>query len=102
VLSTKKHIVAFLSFLSILGMFMSTIHYHSESLECLQHQGEKHFTPDEDVCPLCSLVLSSDFSATLSKGIDLIVLDTVLPQAEQKINHGYIHPNLGRSPPFLA
>lgn len=38
----------------VAGLFGALTHYHSESMECLQHADEQHYVQnDEFFCPIC-------------------------------------------------
>ena len=39
--------------LAVGGLISSTMHYHSESLHCLEHGDEQHYTENDNVCPVC-------------------------------------------------
>ena len=43
-----------ITFLCLIGLslFGSIIHYHEESLSCLEHANEEHYVQSGDYCPL--------------------------------------------------
>ena len=78
------------------------MHYHSSTLDCLEHAGEPHYTEYEWVCPVCALhvQLDSDDTSTFHAFLQfkeyLVTSDDTLPLQEE-----FSSP-LGRSPPAIA
>src|SRR5690554_490895 len=98
----KRHITTFLAVASVLGMLMSIFHSHSESLKCLAHPDEVHFSQDVDVCTICIIIVRSNFNPTTFDSLYLVVVDTIVSVKPLKFTDYYTHQSLGRSPPFLA
>lgn len=98
----RKHITTFLAVVSVLGMLMSVFHSHSESLKCLAHPDEVHFSQDVDVCTICIILVRSNFNPTTFDSLYLVVVDTIVSVKPLKFAEYYTHQSLGRSPPFMA
>ncbi|GAB5408635.1 MAG: hypothetical protein BalsKO_10000 [Balneolaceae bacterium] len=91
-----------IAFLAVAGLIGSLTHYHSEGLECLEHAEEQHFVQNEMFCPVCTVLVFSDFNSTLSSEADL---------PEEKYYSSFIndifegnisYSKFGRAPPFMA
>ena len=97
----RQHIFTLLTYITIVSATGSITHYHSEGLECLQHADEAHIVQTENTCPICTLVVSTDF--------DPIIVSTDLNTAVETIDffddRELLSPSFllapGRSPPFM-
>lgn len=97
-----SHISYFFALAAIVGLFGSIMHYHSEGLECIAHAGEAHYVENDDLCPICTLVVDEDFESNLSS-------DGFISPAGDVIDYR-VNPDsqftplikLGRAPPSLS
>ena len=87
---------------TVLGLFSSMVHYHSEGLECLEHAEEAHIVQTESFCPISTLVTDDNFSTPFT-------FEVILPSENQSIHlnfeeefETFVASKSGRSPPFQA
>ncbi|MDZ7719259.1 MAG: hypothetical protein U5K72_10630 [Balneolaceae bacterium] len=98
----RNKISIFILAVAALGLLSSLMHYHSYTLDCLEHAGESHYTEYELVCPVCALHvhLDSDDSRTFYTDLEfkeyIVNTDDIL-----LLQENYDSP-LGRSPPHIA
>lgn len=90
------------AFIAIAGLFGSLTHYHSEGLECLDHAEEQHFVQNEIICPICTLIVSSDFEINHSTEVYLFgeIYSSFYSEGNSEVDR--IYSKLGRAPPFMA
>lgn len=95
--------ISYLIWIIAIGGFVgSTMHYHSESLHCLDHAEEQHYTENEQLCPI-GIVKKSQLSTTVDTietiftEIGLLSQPLYLIQAESFFNY-----KKNRAPPSLV
>lgn len=98
--STYKY--SLIAFLAVAGLVGSLTHYHSEGLECLHHAEEEHYAQNDNFCPICTLVVSEDFTSNLhseiilpSKTLQFVFIDLNISSISKFFE-------LGRAPPTIA
>lgn len=57
--------------MAICGFIVSTMHYHSDSLHCLEHGHESHYTENDNVCPVCVVHTNPVISSSTSLEVPL-------------------------------
>lgn len=78
------------------------MHYHSASLDCLEHAGEPHYTEYVLVCPICALTVQEDSDSDFEFNA-FIEFQEFLASSEEKIPlQKLFAPPLGRSPPISS
>jgi hypothetical protein len=91
-----------MSFLAVMGLVSSLAHYHSESLECLNHADEQHYTQNNNLCPVCTIVV--DNTTPVENDFQGIFTFEQLVEEFQQIIltpvSYYLEP--GRAPPTLV
>ncbi len=98
----RKKFSVFILAVAAIGLLSSLMHYHSYTLDCLEHAGEAHYTEYEVVCPVCALhvQINSDDPSTFFTDLEfkeyVVSNDDAIPFRED-----YDSP-LGRSPPAMA
>ena len=97
---TYKHI--FIAFIAVAGLIGSLTHYHSEGLECLHHAEEEHYVQNDNFCPICTLVVSENFTSDLHT--EIILPSKTLQFVFKDLNISTVSAffELGRAPPFMA
>ncbi|MFA5669260.1 MAG: hypothetical protein WC967_08450 [Balneolaceae bacterium] len=98
----KKHITTFLAVISVLGLIMSTLHTHSETLKCLEHPNEVHYSIDLDICEICFRVVQTNFISPISSSVQLVVVETLVTINQILHSDFYTYQESGRSPPYSA
>ena len=64
--------------IAIGGFISSTMHYHSESLHCLEHGHEAHYTENDNTCPVCVIQhVQPNLSSTFTEA-PAVQEDTIL------------------------
>ncbi len=105
ILPVKKassHINLTIALLSVIGLLGSMVHYHSESLECLEHGQEAHYVENTETCPLTTLVVHFGVES------DLEFDGFIKPEQIIHLKDGAFYQNsycslsFGRDPPLLA
>lgn len=102
-LMTKNYLTYFAFLLSVTGLLLSVVHYHSEMVECLEHSAdEQHYVESEFLCPICSLVVTNDidYSPEIQPSLEYQEFDftytSILPETEWKFEL------FSRPPPSIA
>lgn len=98
----KKHIASFITVLSVVGMLMSAVHYHNESLKCLAHSDKAHLSQDYDVCNICLINYQTDYTATISISQHFYAEQTIISIPETATDLLSTCPNTGRAPPQFS
>lgn len=98
----KSHINILLKVLTVLGLFISIFHYHSETLKCLNHPDGVHYSQDVDICTICLNTARNDFLPEDLAEVDLVVVDVIIITNSFDLENGYSYKLTGRSPPFMV
>ena len=78
------------------------MHYHGESMTCLTHADEHHLVQNDNICPICTLVVDADFDTAPSFNGYLVQSGfVVLPQSPDYLVFEILSEP-GRAPPFMA
>lgn len=98
----RKYTNLILTVFTVAGLFVSVIHYHSESLKCLSHSDDIHITQDTDICNICLTHVETDFFPTLDAEIlpDYERLPALFDSFEAGI--ASVSLNTSRAPPPLV
>lgn len=87
---------------AVAGLVGSLTHYHSEGLECIDHAEEQHYVQNENLCPICTIVVSGDFNAEISAE-SLQYEETFISYYSSELpSTTLFHFEPGRAPPFMA
>lgn len=91
-----------IAFLAVAGLFGSLTHYHSEGLECLDHAEEQHFVQNEIFCPICTVLVSSDFDTNFASEAYLLGEKYYTFYIDDIFEVDTFYSKSGRAPPFMA
>ena len=92
---------SFFSFIAVIGLFVSMVHYHSEGLECLEHAEEAHIVEYDVYCPISTLVSDADFIEPIKLDALISFVSKIFYQNDQILKN-FTPSKLGRSPPAIA
>jgi hypothetical protein len=98
----RSKISVFILAVAALGLLSSLMHYHSYTLDCLEHAGEPHYTEYEIVCPVCALHVKVDTGEINSFEADLVFKEYIVSTDDVLILQENYDTPLGRSPPYIA
>lgn len=78
------------------------VHYHDVSLDCLEHQGEPHYTEYVLACPVCALTVNVDSDHSLQFKAIIEFKEYVFNSNEKITPQESFDTPLGRSPPLFS
>lgn len=98
----RSKISVFILAVAALGLLSSLMHYHSYTLDCLEHAGEAHYTEYEIMCPVCALHVQVDADDLNSFLVDLEFKEYIVSTDDIIFLREDFDTPLGRSPPYIA
>lgn len=78
------------------------LHYHDVSLDCLEHQGEAHYTEYVLACPVCALTVNVDSDHSLQFSAFIEFKEYVFISNDRISHQVSFDSPLGRSPPISS
>lgn len=92
----------FIWVVTIGGFVGSTMHYHSESLHCLEHNDEQHFTENDQLCPIGVVKKNQLVHHTHSVEIVLKEFGLIIQPIDFYAATSFTTYKKNRAPPSLA
>lgn len=92
----------FFLLLALSGMVGTTLHYHTETLECLEHGNAAHVSSNTLLCPVHALTLNN---YTPDCSVSRATLTYTIPQflfSESALVVELSYSKFGRAPPFMV
>ncbi len=97
----RSFIATVLLALSVVGMMLSMLHYHSEGLLCVHHAEEQHVTTNDLLCPIAGLTaITPDDAQPDAKGY-FEYKEVRFSLQELLFSSDVQYVLLGRAPPFM-
>lgn len=101
----SKYLIYFRSvtaLMAVICMLGATMHYHSESMECLEDAHEEHYTDSTFDCPICVRIIHFTHPSLSETTVPLeATTDFVLPDFDGT-HELFDSFKLGRAPPSLV
>lgn len=78
------------------------MHYHSDSLHCLEHKGEQHYAENDQLCPIGVVKKSQIAHVSHSVETDFTEFELIIQPIDLYTATSFFSYKKNRAPPSLA